>query len=274
MAVNQLSDFFDTSVREQLEATFSSISSDKVFLFAGPPKFINASEAGRSLCPLLFSTGINIGEGRALGGQAGSLGSNTFIDLPSSRGNHQITVSSYAVVTGKPTKTIEAGEVQTTNTSTFQEEERWNLLKRVYYDAINFEGSGGKLIDFFLPESDQSTAKTSLGFTPVGLDAKDLFTNFGKSEFYEVPFGILAILMTKSHSIVTTRYFEGCKLQSPGQLLSANVGQMATMQPVLQMSFKDELPVRLNQNLLTLAGSDTEYGSFMKTLSEYIGDVQ
>ncbi len=195
--------------------------------------------------------------------------------MPSTRGQHSISVSSYAVVTGKPTKTVETGQVQTTNTSAFEEEERWNLLKRVFYDAINFEAQkGGKLIDFFLPVPGATSTKTSLGFTPVGLDAKDIFTNFGKSEFYEIPFGIMMVLMTKSHSIVTSRYFEGCKIQSPGQLLSANVGQMATLQPSLQMSFKDEIPVRLTNSLLTLAGGSTEYGQFMSTLAEYIGDTQ
>lgn len=264
----KLTDFFDVSVKDQLEITFKSLSSDKFFIFSGPPKFNLIADDNRPLCPILFTQSVNIQESQGGGARLPVIGSSTIIDLPSTQGTGAIQIGASAIVTGTPKVLLNTGESDTTIDTT----EKWDFIKRLYYDAITFTPATGskKLIEYFLPTDGADAKKSSMGFTTIGKTVKDIFTNFGKSEFYQIPFGMLVIMMTKSNDHVTTRYYENCKLQQKAGTFIAQAGQLAGLHPGAFITFPDQVPLELT-DISSLSGTTTDT-DFMNVLMEYIGE--
>ena len=274
---NHLSDFFDISIAEELEATFTTTGSDKVFLFAGPPAFSALKGTNSKLCPLLFTSGFQVSEDRQGGGTVASMGTADTLTLNSPGGRNILSVTGGAVFTGEPGNTLSGdlgslaeGKEKTAATPITDEEisigdSRWNLLKRVYYTAIKTPG----LISYFLPDANKQSTKSSIGFKVVGATEKDMFTNFSKSEFYDLPVGILYIALNRSNSQVVARYYEGVKLTRTGATVAANAGSSASFQGQLSASFKNEVPLDVAY-LQTVVGEGDDYSAFITTLKKYI----
>jgi len=267
----KLSEFFDVSLKDQLDVTFQSLASDKFFVFSGPPKFTSVMSKGRYLCPLLFTQSFSVNENQAGGPRLGSIGTTTVIDMPSTQGSGTIQIGYAAVVTGEP-KVLLAGDdtAQEGTVAVTEDTPRYDFVKRLFYDAIHFKSGGKSLIDYFLPTSDKESKKSPMGFTVVGKNINDIFTNFGKSEFYQIPFGMLVVMLTKGNAQVTTRYYEGCKLYQKGGTLLAQAGAPAGLHPGGLITYQEETPLVLTQLNFTSDITDTE---FMNALKEYIGET-
>ncbi len=266
----KISEFFDVSIAEEIEATFTTTSADKVFLFSGPPRFTQLAN-DHSLCPLLFTTQFADNERRNPGPELPSLGTTDTVNLPSSGGRNSFSIGGGAVLTGLPKNIISKGNISDANTTSDETidlgADRWNLLKRFYYDVINYEG--GKLLNYFLPKESANSKKSSIGFKVVGSSPKDMFTNFSKSEFYDIPIGLLEVALNKSHSAILVRYLEGVKINNVGAKLQTQAGGSATFQGGIQASYKDELPLN-EQSVKNLGLGGTEYSTFIETLKGYM----
>ena len=267
----KLSEFFDITLRDQLDVTFQSLSSDKFFVFSGPPKFNILMSDKRYLCPLLFTQSFSVNESQAGGPRLGSIGTTTVIDMPSTQGSGTIQIGYAAVVTGEPKVLLgtAGGSQEVIEGSTSIGTSRWDFIKRLYYDTIMFtDTNGNRLINYFLPTENEKSKKSSLGFNVVGKSVDDIFTNFGKSEFYQLPFGMLVVMLTKGNTQVTTRYYEGCKLYQKGGTLMAQAGAPAGLHPGGLITYTEEMPLDLSSVGFTEGVTDKE---FMNTLREYIG---
>lgn len=256
MATN-LSDFFDISARTQMEAAFKTPSHDKFFIFSGPPFYASLAERANIVCPLLFTQAFVVNEQRGGGGQINSLGTTKFIKLPSTTSMNSISINGFSLVTGSPTEVTSIASGSNRNP-------RWNLLKRLYYSAITYEG--GELINHFLYEN----TKNKNGFKAVGYDIDDIFSNLGASEFYEIPFGLMSICLTKGNDFVVARYYENCTLAQGSPITSAAVNSPVNLTGGIGITFTEEVPLSLDN--VTGAGLTTETSSFINTLLSYIGE--
>ena len=250
-----LASFFDISARQEIEAKFKTPSHDKFFIFSGPPFFKNVSSPNVEMCPLLFTQAFVVNEQRGGGGQVGSLGTTKSIKLPSSNSVKNISINGFALITGDPTGADTGNE------------NRYNLLKRLYYSVITYDG--GELVKPFL----YSSSKNNNGFKAVGYDMNDLFTNIGDSEFYDIPFGLMSVCMTKGNDLVVARYYENCTLAQGSPIASSTVNAPVNLTGSIAMTFSEEIPLDIAdvQKTASLGGS-VETTSFIDTLMAYIGE--
>lgn len=255
---NTLASFFDMTARQEIEAKFKTPSHDKFFIFSGPPFYKNVSSADTELCPLLFTQAFVVNEQRGGGGQVGSLGTTKSIKLPSSNSVKNISINGFALITGDPF----GGDSDNKN--------RYNLLKRLYYSAIKY--NDGALINPFLYSSTENN-KNKNGFKAVGYDINDIFTNVGDSEFYDVPFGLMSVCLTKGNDLVVARYYENCTLAQGSPITSSTVNAPVNLTGSIAMTFSEELPLDISdvQQAGSL-GATSETTSFIDSLMSYIGE--
>ena len=265
-----LAQYFDISVRQQLETQFKSSPHDKFFLFSSVPTFAGMSSSPAkdfALCPLLYSNTFNAFDPRIPGSQVGSLGTAKTMQLSSPGGGPKsFQIGSFAVITGNP--------------NGVEKEIRWTLAKKLFYPLIMGAKQLGdpscqQLLYPFL-RKDPSGGTHEPGNTPfkvIAADINDIFSNFGESEFYDIPFGLIVIAMTKGNDFVSGRFLEMCKLGDQGPMLQAmlnNPSIVAGAQGVTG-GYTREYPLSQSDitGLTALGGSAN--ASFLEALLTYAG---
>ena len=254
-----LDTYFDINDRERVNVAFRSTTADKTMLFSGPQKFEMLAKGGGSLtdenlsnaggkthviAPLVFTTAFQIMDNRNPGRENAVIGSDdTFVE-PSPGGTISIQVSSYSIVAGDPL--LPGGSPS--------KDAKFNLIKRMYYDVIQYDG-GALIKNYFLTD----VAKDN-GFTPVAADLNDLFVNFGKSEFFNIEFGILRVTLTKGNDAVLATYYENCRAVRGGGE-SAQAGGQNSFQTSLQISAARAIPLAWS-TVEGLLGDDDTVGFF------------
>lgn len=235
---NFFTDLFDISVREQIALSLCNSASDTFFLLSGPPKFdklqdltksvqtgisagsVEAGQALSKLCPLLFSTQFVDSENKNPDPLLYSLGTANTVVAPASSSvtQKQLYVTASAYVTKDPWALNQksSGSYLDQNGAAAGENQRWNMLKRLYFWMLNDEAYAG-----FFPEdpagdgSDASyIGNESVYPWAVAPDRNAPWGNFAKSDLYKIPFGIMAVTATKDRVPLKITYYEGCLLQS------------------------------------------------------------
>ena len=267
---NTLSSYFDITVRQQLETQFKTSPHDKFFLFSSLPTFdaitgTQTSAKNYSLCPLMFTNTFNAFDPRIPGGQIGSLGTSKVIQQNSPGGGPKsFQIGSFAVITGDP------------NGADTDKNMKWTLAKKLFYPLLMAAKNGDEtcklLVDQFLVND------TSGGFHPpnsspykvIAQDINDVFTNFGESEFYDIPFGLLVVTLTKGNDFVSARFLEMCKLADQGPMTQAMLNNPSIVSGAQGVSggYSREVPVQLNQLSLT---TGVAQATFLDALFKYCG---
>lgn len=269
-----LSKYFDLNVKQQVLAAWQTTPFDKTFFFSGPARFEqfgssnsivgNEADFKKYLCPLLFTQSVTVMENRIPGGTVGSLGTPTIITLPSpgSAGN-QIQLGGFAVITGDPA--TENSEATATNLTM-----KYNLLKRMYYYLMQTSGTGGENEELLARFMESNTTAAYSQYRKIAWDRNDLFTNFGLSEFYEIPFGILSITLSKGNDTVFVRYYEHATIMDAGPQVQANLGAPTSLHGSggLGIRFLKEKIVPIQAVAATFA---SQSGSFISALFNYLG---
>lgn len=231
---------FDISVREQVALTLCNSASDNFFLLSGPPDFLSLagsrtgadglyqtdgkSDIAKAVCPLLFTQSFNDIERKMPDPQIGSFGTANVITAPSAQTTTQkmISIGAAAYVTTNPWAMAKYADNSYIIDTVFQDtRQRWNLLKRIYFWLLNhkdetirkaFKDDGEYIGD----EADNPRAVAPDQYAPWG--------NFGKSDIYKVPFGLMVLVAAKDKSPIAIRYYEGCILQDVDGGLNLRAG--------------------------------------------------
>lgn len=238
--------FFDLSIRDQVEASIVNGGSDSFFLFSGPPEFASIAEiageigsgdvgAINSLCPLLFTTSFQEPDPRPGRGSLATFGGRNTIAAPSTGnpGLRTISIGAMALVTGKPGIGLVA-EPSMTGTS----QQHWNLLKRCYWWALNSEKSQ---VQALFEEGNGFIGNQKEFPNAIAPDEYSYFGNFGRSAFYDIPIGIMALAINKGGVAISGKYYEGCTLLGTGAEMVAELNgpTIVTSTNGLNLSFAD-----------------------------------
>jgi len=266
-----LAQYFDISEQDRLDISFRSTTADKTMIFSGPPTFalLGTNQLGLDdvatsqgstnhvITPLSFSTTFTVTTSRTGSGEYPVIGSPETFTTPSTHGSVSIGLGAYSLVSGDPTSSTGA-----TTGSSESPSSKYTLLKRLYYDIIQY--NNGSLVDHFISDGGTDTAS---GFKPVAMSKDDLFMNFAHSEFYEMEFGILRITLTKGNEGVIVSYYENCRLQG-GLNDSTRAGGQSQFQPNVNIVASKEVP--LNFSII----NDLSYGKsdngFMAQYKAYL----
>jgi hypothetical protein len=234
MSISGIKKFFDLSIRDQVEASILNGGSDNMFLFSGPPQFATLGSVGAAaeavdgvvasngsnldcLCPLLFTNSFNEPDPRPGRMSLNTLGGKKTISAPNT-GNpnlRNLVIGAMSLVTGRPGFSI-SGLLDQASTS----QEQWNLLKRAYWWAINSPQTD--ITDLF-KEGNGFIGDQSEHPEAVAPDEFSCWGNFGRSSFYDMPFGILALGVNKGGVAIKAKYYEGVQILAAGAELSAQI---------------------------------------------------
>jgi len=230
---------FDISVREQVDLALCNSASDSFFILSGPPSFeklglststdnnltVKSSNI-QELCPLLFTQSFADIERKYPDPQIGSFGTPNLITAPSASTTTQksLMIGAAAYVTTNPWASG-AGEPLNMPSDLTRKEQRWNLLKRMYFWLLVREN--GKYYEKIKSEYYANEASKPRAVAP---DEWAPWGNFAKSDLYKVPFGLMVLVAAKDRSPISLKYYEGCVLQDVdgGTNLRAAVGQPTT----------------------------------------------
>jgi len=259
MTVKGISQFFDLTVRDQVEAQILNGGGDNFFLFSGPPSFnkittglakatggdlegvqSDGSEADPWLCPLLFTSSFSDPDYRPPDGQLGSFGTQKTIAAPSfsNPAPRSIMVGSMALVTAHPKRGKLSAE---------QQQEQWNMLKRLYYWMIQNRENYPEIEAVFA--TDKGYIGNEKNFPQaIAPQIEMAFGNFARSSFYKIPIGIMAVALNKSAEPLSVRYYEGVTIQGVGPQLQAGLNQ----------------PIMLSGNSTNMQMTYTEVNTFTK----------
>lgn len=215
--------YFDLSVRDQIEAAIKNGASDSFFLFSGTPTFSGLGGVttfaqgvvNNKLCPLLFATGFQDPDNRAQDGSLMTMGSQQIIAAPSTAAPspRYIQINAGALVTGSPNRGAGGNG---------EDNEQWNLLKRIFYFMIKSDKS--EISSMFGANGTMYGNEEEKSYA-VAPDYNSVWGNFTRSFVYKTPFGLLAVALTKSMGIMSVKYYQGCVLQSVGPALTAGINQ-------------------------------------------------
>jgi len=229
--VKGLSQYFDLTVRDQVEASVLNGGGDSMFLFSGPPSFSKIEDSNfvalgsegaaaigdNWLCPLLFTSSFSDPDYRPPDGQLASFGTQKTIAAPSfsNPAPRSLMIGSMALVTAHPKRgTLDADE----------KKEHWNMLKRLYYWLIQQQTPNADVAKLFAVDGgyigDEKTYPQAIA-PEMGM----AFGNFARSSFYKIPIGIFAVALNKSAEPLSIRYYEGVTLQNVGPQLQAGLNQ-------------------------------------------------
>jgi len=262
---NNIADFFDIDAEEKVVAEFNSGSSRKTFVFSGPPLYSLLKDSDRVLCPLVFTTSFTASSSVVPGNQVPSLGTTDMVIIDSGNiGGRQISISSSGLFTPKPKKLLVGNSKKNTSTTKLVFSEKYGFIKRLFYDAINTSD----LLKYYLPDTSTANNKSSIGFTTVGASKDDIFTDFGSSEFYKLPIGILAVTLSNANKELLIRYYENVRVTGLGGGISARVGGQASLGAAGMSGMYDkEIKLQGLSSLNLSAGADME--SFIGALTKY-----
>lgn len=229
---------FDISVKEQIALTLCNSASDNFFLLAGPPDFMKLtgnkrtpglltsdSNISKQLCPLLFTQSFNDIERKMPDPQIGSFGTANVITAPSAQTTTQkmISIGAAAYVTTNPWAMAKYSSQDNyiVNETLKDPKQRWNLLKRIYFWLLNNDNT---VYQDAFKEDGEYIGDEAVNPRAVAPDAYAPWGNFGKSDIYKVPFGLMVLVAAKDKSPIALRYYEGCILQDVDGGLNLRAG--------------------------------------------------